>query len=113
MTITEREMLFLDRRAKLLRIWPLAGTLLLAVVGFLAAWLFWRTPLLINPFVVIEQLQAGTIPDSTLALLAGFLPLAMLACLLLMVVMIAFLFVAVSNERKYMTMIEKLRASGQ
>lgn len=100
MVLTERETLFLDRRRKLLRIWPFARPLLLASVGILAAWLLWKTPLLINPYAVLAQLQAGTMPDSTVALLA---------CLVLTVAMLLFLFVALAYERKYMAMINKLR----
>ena len=100
------------RISVLVRIWPFVGPLLLASVGILAAWLFWKTPLLINPYAVLEQLQAGIMPDSTVALLAGLLPIVLLACLVLLLAMVLFLFVTLANERNYMAMIEKLHSTG-
>ena len=111
MDLTDKETLFLDRRRMLFRIWPYVGMLLLVGIAMFAAWLFWKTPLMINPYTVLEQLHAGTMPDSTMALLAGFLSLVLLACLMLLVTMVLVLFAALSNERKYMAIIGKLQAA--
>jgi hypothetical protein len=106
--LTEQEKSFFTKREKLVRAWPLFGSVMLIVVLCLAGWLFWRNPLLVNPWVVLTRLEAGSIPDSTLLLMAGLLPIAMLLCLAIVLVTLLFAFVALSNERKYISIIHRL-----
>jgi hypothetical protein len=108
-SLTEQQKTFLDKRAKMVRIWPRVGALLIAVEIGLAGWLFWKHPLLINPQAVASRLRAGSLPDSTLSIMAAFLPFIMLVCLALLAVLILFSFIALANEKKHIEIIRALR----
>lgn len=104
---------FLMERRRLIRHWPKAAWFLalsiLALLGYLLIW----HPLLINPFLVIRGLEEGSLPVATLALLAVFGAMAFVTCCLLILVMVWFLSVAISNERKLMNIIDQLLAEQQ
>ena len=66
----------------------LAGSvLLLGLIGFIV-YLFFNTPLLINPNAVIEGLNTGTIEQSTLETMALVLPVLMICICFLLFVLI-------------------------
>jgi len=109
--LTKPESSFIQKRKKLLKLWPITASILLLGIAFLTAWLFWNTPLLINPYAAIEQLNTQSIPDSTTSLMVAMLPIVMLMCLFLTVVLILFMFVAFSNEKRHMAIIERLLQS--
>jgi hypothetical protein len=102
---------FLAKRRRFARTWPWVGTSLLLVLGAFVAWMFVRNPLLINPLEVASLLEAGTLEESTLILMAGMLPIMLWLCLLILSIVIAFGFVMFSNERKYHRIIDKLLRS--
>lgn len=108
MEMTTDEMRFLTRRRRLVRTWPLVGAVLLCLITGLAAWLFLTRPLLANPFTVISMLKGNSIPASTLALMAGLLPIAVLTCMILVLVMVLFAFASFVNEKKYLAMIQRI-----
>jgi len=108
-SLTEQQKMFLDKRTKMVRKWPLAGGILIVVELGLAGWLLWKHPLLINPQAVSAKLRAGAIPDSTLSLMAAFLPFIMIACLGLLAVLILFSFLALVNEKKHLMIIQSLQ----
>jgi len=112
MHLTEPERLFVARRRRLVNVWPTMGSILLLGIVCLGSWLFWKTPLLVNPYMVLARLNEESIPNSTLSLMAGLLPVAVLACLLLIICVILFAFVALSNEKKHLAMVLRL-TSGQ
>jgi Na+/melibiose symporter-like transporter len=108
-SLTEQQKMFLNKRAKMVRTWPRLGAFLIVVELGLAGWLFWKHPLLINPQAVSSKLRAGSIPDSTLSLMAAFLPFIMLVCLALLAFLILFSFLALSNEKKHLDIIRDLQ----
>ncbi len=108
-SLTEQQKMFLNKRTKMVRIWPRMGALLIVVELGLAAWLYWKHPLLINPQSVSSKLRAGSLPDSTLSLMAAFLPFIMLVCLALLGLLILFSFLALGNERKHLDIIRALQ----
>jgi hypothetical protein len=108
MALDEQQQRFLARRRRLTRFWPLGGTALLAMVLALLIGLYLRVPLLVDPFAVAEQLHAGSIEEATLLLMAALLPLLSLACFLLLVALILFMFAAFANERRYLRAIDSL-----
>lgn len=108
MDLTRQEKLFVEKRAKFARSWPIVGAALLAMIAVLAAWLFFSNPLLINPWAVLSKLEAGSLPDSTLATMATLLPVVMFTCLFVLVVALVFFWVAFSNERKHLALIRRL-----
>lgn len=108
MDLTREEELFVEGRAKFARSWPIVGTAMLAVLLLLAGWLLFTRPMLINPWAVLSGLEAGTIPDSTLAIMAALLPVVMLTCLFVLVVALILFSVAFSNEKKHIAIIRRM-----
>lgn len=108
MSLTAQERFFVQKRRRLTRIWPWAGSTLFVATAGLAAWLFRTAPLLINPWEVISRLKAGQVPQSTLSLMAMMLPVAMLMCLAILCILLALTFVALANERRHIRIIDRL-----
>ncbi|MCB1861357.1 MAG: hypothetical protein KDI47_06455 [Gammaproteobacteria bacterium] len=108
MELTEKERRFLDKRRKLLTIWPPAGYLLLAMLALLAGWLFWSAPLLVNPHLVWAGLQSGSITEANLQLMAGMLPVVTLLLLVVCLIVVLFVFAAFSNEKRELKLIDRL-----
>lgn len=107
MQLNEKEQLFLAKRAKLVQTWRYVGGMLLSMLIGLGMWLFFSTPLLANPFFTMTQLKNNSVPESTMALMAAMLPIAILACLVVSVTAVLFVFGAFSNEKKYLTIIQR------
>lgn len=108
MELTEKERRFLDKRRKLLTIWPPAGYLLLAMLALLAGWLFWSAPLLVNPHLVWAGLQSGSITEANLQLMAGMLPVVILLLLVVCLIVVLFVFAAFNNEKRELKLIDRL-----
>ena len=106
--LTPKEEAFVKKREKFARSWPLVGAAMLGVIFVFAAWLWFSTPLLINPWVVLSGLDAGSIEDATITLMAGMLPLVMITCLFLLVVALVLSFAAFANERRHIAIIRRL-----
>lgn len=100
---------FLSKREKFVKAWPwLGGTLILFMLGYVG-FLWFTKPLLANPLYVLEQLQQDAIPTSTLVLMAGMLPEAILMCFGLAGALLAFSFSVMATEKKYLRMIAQLQ----
>jgi hypothetical protein len=76
--------------------------------GRLAVYLFWRVPMLSNPFAVLSRLEANSIPESTLAVSAVLLPMLLIVCLILAFAIVLMAFAHFANERRYLRMIRSL-----
>jgi type VI protein secretion system component VasF len=110
-SLSERQKAFLKKRMKMVHSWPIAGIMIIFLELGLAAWLLWKHPLLINPQAVMSKLRSGSLPDSTLSLLATFLPFVVIVCLGLLAALILFAFLALANEKKHMDIIQALERS--
>ena len=108
MELTDKERRFVAKRTKFVQAWPLVGGVLLCLVLGLGVWLFLSKPLLANPFVVLSKLNSGSIPASTLTLMAVLLPVSVLMCLILAIAVVLFCFAAFANEKKYIQMIHRM-----
>lgn len=106
--LTADQMEFLAKRRRLARLWPIIGALLLIVVVAAVAWLFLRHPLLINPLTLTSRVQAGTLPNSTLVILAVMLPVMSLACFIVLTAVILYGFSVFAIERRYQRLIKGL-----
>lgn len=106
--LTADQMEFLAKRRRLARLWPVIGALLLIVVVAAVAWLFLRHPLLINPLALTSRVQAGTLPNSTLVILAVMLPVMSLACFIVLTAVILYGFSVFAIERRYQRLIKGL-----
>jgi len=111
MQITDKERRFLAKRAKLVRAWPLIGSVLLCLVIGLGVWLFLFRPFLANPFLVFSRLNSHSIGASDLALMAAMLPIMVLMCIVLAIAIVLFAFVALRNEKRHMAVIRRLVSS--
>ena len=78
------------------------------IVGFWV-YLFFRHSLLVNPYRVVNMLEKGSLPSTTLALLAAIGSLSFLTCGVLCVILILFLFAGMSNERRLIEIIDCLK----
>ena len=101
---------FINRRSSLVKYWPVAGSLLLLMLFGLGGWLWIDIPWLINPREVVDALEAGKLPDSTLTLMAMVLPVIMLACLVFSVLFVLLAWRGFANERRLLEIIERLQA---
>jgi hypothetical protein len=100
---------FLKVRRRLLETWPMIGWSLLAVIVGYTVWLFLTQPLLVNPFIVTVKLRADALPVSTMVLMSGLLPLAMLSCIVLAGALVMMMFASMGNERRYQRIIRELQ----
>lgn len=107
MQLNDDDRRFLLKRAKLVRTWPFVGAILLTILIGLGIWLFLTRPLLVNPLNVMTRLENNSIPESTVTLMAGMLPIVVSMCLLLAVMIVLFVFAALSNEKKYLKIIQQ------
>jgi hypothetical protein len=107
-SLTEDERRFLDKRSKLIKLWPIAAIVLSLLVAGLALWLFFTKPLLANPMHVLGKLEVGEIQSGAAYTMASILPFVVVTCLALCVVLIGFLFLAIANERKHIAVINRL-----
>lgn len=98
----------LDKRRRLVRLWPLVGSLTLLALGALAVWLWFWNPYLINPLAVAEALEAQTMVPGTLALLAMFAPLLLLLVLLVSAILLLLGFAIMKRESDYLALIDAL-----
>ena len=107
MNLTPAEQAFVEKRRKLVALWPYAGVGLLAgMLGF-AAWLWFFVPTMINPLVTAEAIKNGALEETTLYAMALMLPALLLACLGAFAVVVALFFVAFGNERKLIDIIDR------
>jgi hypothetical protein len=58
-----------------------------------------------NPFVVLSRLNSGSVPVSTMALMAGLSPVVVLMCIVLAITIVLFAFAAISHEKRYLAII--------
>jgi hypothetical protein len=108
MGLSEQQQAFLHKRQRLLRYWPAASVFLgLAWLG-LVGWLWVAHPLLANPMVVQQRLDAGEVADGTVLLLAVMLPVVVNLSLLQALVVVVFVAVAIRNERRYQAILHAL-----
>ena len=108
MSFSSSDRLFVEKRDRLARSWPVVGVVLLALLAGFCGWLWLRTPYLINPWAVFESLRAGTLPESTANLMVAMLPIVMLTLLFFAFVVVLLFFVAFSNERRLIRLIREL-----
>jgi len=104
----EKDIQFLRQRERLARWWNVVGSVMLFVLGGMAVWFFVRVPNFINPLHVIEQLKSETLPQSSLVVMAGMLPIVVLGLLLVCCAVIGFGFAVFANERRYLRIIKEL-----
>ena len=110
MHLTATDSKFIAKRDFLTRHWPVAGTGLLLMLAGLAVWLWVDVPWLINPSEVMDAVEAGTLPDNMLTLMAMLLPVVVLACFVFSVLFVLLAWRGFANERRLLEIIARLQA---
>lgn len=109
MSLSQSDADFLLKRRQLSENWKYVGVpLLVACIG-LTVYLWIKSPLLSNPFVVAERLQNHTIDPSTAMLAAVMLPIVTSALLGLAVTMVLLMFRAFAHERRLIAIVDGIR----
>ena len=112
MRLRDKEIRFVNKRDRLTRTWPWAGALALIVLLAGAAWLWFSTPFFINPWATLEALEQGTLPVTTMSIMAVMLPVMVLAALVLLISLVLIPFAAFANERRLIKIIRRLSDTG-
>jgi hypothetical protein len=97
---------FLEKRRTLLAVWRYTGPLLLLAIGGFVAYLFVNTPLLINPVAATSGVKSGSVEQSTLHMMAVFVPVLFITVCSLLVVLIVLMYAAFANEKKYLAILD-------
>ncbi len=99
---------FIARRRKFTRAGPVVLGFCLAVVIAFGFWLYLRQPQLINYVEVARQIDSGSLDQLSVELMAVMLPIAMLMCLVLLAGVVLLAWAGLSNERRYLQIIDEL-----
>ena len=104
--IRTHDKIFLEKRKKLNRLWPIVGTALIVTLVLLYILLFIRTPKLVNPYLVMEKLKTDQMAESSLHLLALICPIAIIFLFLTVGAVILFGFGWYKTEKRYLRILE-------
>ena len=107
--LTRNQQRFIMRRRKLGRAWRVTGPLVLLLLIVAGVLLFFNYPLMFNPYESMARLEAGTLEDTTVLLMALLLPAAMVMVFVMLVVVVLMVFAVIANDRKYLTIIQDLQ----
>ena len=107
--LNEKQIAFLERRVRLNRSWPWVAALLVAVLFLLYLYQFLKNPGLVNPYYVMNGLKTGSLPDTTIHLLATLCSVAILWWGGICLIFILFSLAWMSNERKLVEIIRTLQ----
>ena len=111
MPLSAKDKAFLKTREKMVPFSMLLSRL--CGVGFVTflIWLYVKSSLITNPNEVISHLRAGALEESTAYVMACMLPIVFLMSLTLVAILIIFIYIAINNERRYLSILKELRDS--
>lgn len=112
MSLSTKDLVFIEKRERLTKYWPLAGAGLLTLLSAFSIWLWAEVPHMINPWFVSASINNGTLPETTVTTMAVILPFVMLSFLVFAGIVVLLAFVAFANERRLLRLIRKLEAPG-
>jgi hypothetical protein len=107
--LSEAEERFLDRARRRARLWPYAGTTLVALIVGFWGYLWIRQPLLANPLHLLRELERHAVAQSTLIVLAIVGSVMVIATGLLLLALVIVLCDAMASERRLIAMVDRLR----
>lgn len=110
MSLSSADKAFVDKREKRSKYWPAYGVFSLAILAAYSAWLWFESPELINPWRVIERLEARTLSETTMRVMAVMLPSVMATMLVFAFVVVLLWFIPFRNERRLIRIVRKLEA---
>ena len=107
--LSEKDNDFLNKRKRLVA----TGTFVLGLIlVFLCAgfvYMFISSPYIANPLHVADAIKQNSIDNSTMIMATILLPIIVIALFVMVVIFVLFGFSIFSNEKRYLSMIEKLQ----
>ncbi len=107
MRLTEDEGRFLRKRKKMVRAWPYAGGVMLVLIIGIMVQMFITQPIMLNPFIVMEQVNEGLIETGTLHMMAMMVPVMFLLCFSLVIIAVILGFSVIQIEKRYIGIITR------
>ncbi|NNJ72668.1 MAG: hypothetical protein HKP09_05755 [Enterobacterales bacterium] len=105
---SDNNLQFIENRRRLIDAWRWAGSLsLLGLLAFIL-WLWYSNPILINPFGTIAAIESGSMPDTSMVIMAAMLPVIFILTLFLILLLLVLVTVSLNNEKRYMSIIDTL-----
>jgi len=97
---------FLNQRRLANRVWKSTGPLLIGGLVILYGFLWFTAPMLVNPFAVLNRLQAESIDITTLQTMAIMLPVVFCLLCVLVVAVVIIIYRMAALERRYQLIVE-------
>ena len=110
MSLSDQDIKFLSFRRRVVKLWPLLGSVISFVLLCLFLWLFFHNNSSLNPWGVLARLKADAIDKKTLILTAALFPIVFLMAFFILFFLIAFSVTVITNEKKYLKIIDSLSA---
>jgi len=107
MALSQSDAKFLQKRRHLVESWKFVGIPLILLSVGLCVFLWLESPLLINPFHVVQQIEQGSLPHATILLAAVILPIMTLSNVVLLGTIILIVFRSFARERRFITIIDR------
>jgi hypothetical protein len=108
MKLSDKQLKFVRSRRKLIGYRNYIVVFLSSIFAAFVVWMYYKAPLLVNPYEVISKLENSTLEKDTMILMAGMLPIMVLVALFLLGGFIIFLIIAMSNEARYIEIIDHI-----
>lgn len=113
MRLSKADKAFVEKRERRVKYWPLFGAALLVTLVTYGAWLWLKVPYLINPWYVIRRLDAGTLSESTMGVMAVMLPVIMATLLVFAFVVVLLWFMSFRNESRLIRLLRELQDASE
>lgn len=91
---------YIQRRLQQIRWWNRLGWLTVVAIGAAAATVYQTAPLLFDPAKVLQLAQSNQLPNAQLVQLAALGNLAFAGCVMLMLGLVLYAYIAVNSERR-------------
>jgi hypothetical protein len=98
-TAAERDV-YIQRRLQQILWWNRLGWLVVVAIAAAAYWVNQHAPLLLNPAQVIARANTHHLPNADVVQLAALGNLAFAGCLMLMVGLVVYAYIAANSERR-------------
>jgi len=108
--MNKTEQVFIKQRQKRINKWSIIFIPLIAIIVLNVLWLFMKVPNFINPSVIVNEITAQVVKQSRLETMAVFLPIVVILFYILLFVIVGILFLSMRLEKKYLKIINKLKA---
>jgi hypothetical protein len=107
--LSEDDRRFLERRRMASKAWPYLRVILIVAILGVAAFLYIRSPSMLNPFETAQRIKAGTLEPGTIRLMASLLPMMFWLCLIVLAVAVIVMESAAAQERRYLSIAKKMQ----